>query len=261
METTAETKKNQIKIYNTNHIPNKHNIKIFPLIMSQFGWAFLISTAFLSGFFFPKYHKPKKYTSKNADKEWNSDLKPIVFTHLTDLHLSHLKTPKTKKSIFVLREMAKYKADFNLITGDVVDNYEKINFPKYGIQVKKDYIFYRKIMRELFGNNTIIDLAGNHDEFAVDGLFAKNHLFLDYSYTFTRNKIIKFDDFYVKKIIIKNLTFILFNDFQFPVVSIYIFFLIKKIFLYNFIAPSSLWNNISYNKISIKFIRKNDRLF
>ena len=180
MDTTAETTANTIKIDKTSFMPNNHNIKKFAVLISQFGWVCLIILAVLSGFIFPKYHKPKKFTSKNAKSKWNSDLKPIVFNHLTDMHLSHLYTSKTKKSISVLKEMAKYNADFNLITGDLVDNYEKKDFPKLGIQVKEDYIFYKKIMFNLFGNKTIIDLAGNHDEFAVDGLLSKNHFFLDY---------------------------------------------------------------------------------
>ena len=216
-------KNNIVKIEQTHLLQNNNHIKKLAIIMSEFGWVCLIIISVLSGFFFPKYHKPKKIKSKNTTSKWNSDLKPIVFTHLTDMHLSHLKTEKTINSITVLKEMAKYKADFNLVTGDVVDNYPQRNFPKYGIQVEKDYIFYRKTMYELFGNSTIIDLAGNHDEFAVVGLLAKNHLFLDYSYTFHRNQTLKSDDFYVKKIIFKNLTFILYNDYKFPVVSIYIF--------------------------------------
>ena len=59
----------------------------------------------------------------------------------------------------------------------------------------------------------VINVEGNHDVFAVDGLFSEYNYFLDFSYIFKREDIKNMDDFIIKKHIYKNITFILFNDY------------------------------------------------
>ena len=63
----------------------------------------------------------------------------------------------------------------------------------------------------------IIDVAGNHDVWAVDSLTSKENKFLDNSFIFNRSSIKNENDFIIKKLKIFNLTFILFNDYRFPV--------------------------------------------
>ena len=62
----------------------------------------------------------------------------------------------------------------------------------------------------------VIDVEGNHDVFAVDGLFSEYNYFLDFSYIFKREDIKNMDDFIIKEHIYKNITFILFNDYILP---------------------------------------------
>jgi len=62
----------------------------------------------------------------------------------------------------------------------------------------------------------IIDVAGNHDLFAVDSLFSQNNNFLDHSFSYNRSNLKNFDDFIIRKINMLNETFILFNKYLFP---------------------------------------------
>ena len=105
-----------------------------------------------------------------------------------------------------------------MITGDLGDNYKKKHFPKVGKQYYKDWRLYKNLLENEFYNETVIDIAGNHDMFGIISPLNKNFGFLDCSFSFNRNNTKSLEDFYVKTEKIKGLNFILVNPFIFPVV-------------------------------------------
>ena len=186
------------------------------VLISEFAWFLIIAILVVSTFYFQYYHKAQTFTSKPKVK-WNSDFVPIIFSHITDIHLSCFLKYKTDGSLIYLYEFfSKYKPDFILNSGDIVDNYESSFWPKVGSQQIKDWEIYNKTLKKILDKYHVIDVAGNHDVFAVDGLFSEHNYFLDFSYMFKRKDIKNMDDFIIKKHIYKNLTFILFNDYILP---------------------------------------------
>ena len=155
-----------------NHIRN------IPLFLSEFGWILLVGLFIAFGFIFPKYHPAQTFFSKNATRPWNSEQNITMFSHLTDIHVSKVETEKIINSLLVFQVMRQYNLDFHLITGDIVDNYGKKEFPKIGKQTKGDWKMLRDIIEEELDNQPIIDVAGNHDMFAIKSPISKENLFI-----------------------------------------------------------------------------------
>ena len=190
------------------------SIKSFALFLSQFSYLIIILILVLIGIIFPSYHKSVTHYSKINKEAWNSSSDPLIFTHISDIHISSIHK-KEYEALF--REAKKLNASFHLFTGDLSDNYKKKHFPKVGKQNYKDWRIYQNLLIDEFYNETVIDIAGNHDFFGVISPFNKKLGFLDFSYSFNRNNTKKIEDFYVKNVSIQGINFILVNPYIFPI--------------------------------------------
>ena len=199
-----------------NKLRKKEHIHSIGLLLSQYGWFILCVLPIAYGFFFPSYHPSKVYTSKNATMAWNSSSLPTIFTHATDIHLAAVEPPKIINARYLLKSMKAYHADFNLITGDVVDSYGKVHWPKIGHQVREDWDLWHLLVEEDADNFEILDVAGNHDMWAIIDPLSDQNMFLDYSYTYTRNNTPTLHDFYVRTLVRHGITFVLVNQYRFP---------------------------------------------
>ena len=191
------------------------SIKSFALLLSEFSYLIIILILVLIGIIFPAHHKSVTHNSKSNKEAWNSTSDPLVFTHISDIHISSLQK-KEYKNLF--REAKKLNASFHLFTGDLGDNYKKEHFPKVGKQNYKDWRLYQNLLMDEFYNETVIDIAGNHDFFGVISPFNKRFGFLDCSYSFNRNNTEAIEDFYVKNVTLEGINFILVNPYIFPIV-------------------------------------------
>ena len=138
--------------------------------------------------------------------------------HLTDIHVSHNLPKKCNGSFIFLTSFIEYKPDLILTTGDIVDNYEgDRSSSRVGSQWLEDWEIYNNTVRNLISKYPVIDVAGNHDVWALDSATSKDNLFLDYSFMFNRENVKSENDFIIKKVKMLGLTFILFNDYRFPI--------------------------------------------
>ena len=195
------------------------NIRKFPFLVSEFGIFFIIIFIIILFFIFPQYHPPKLFHSKNL-KSFNPNYEPKILFHLTDTHTNTNKGSSLKKngSYIFLNSFIKYKPDLILSTGDVVDNFiDSTHLIKVGAQRKRDWKEYNETIRKIISKYPVIDVAGNHDLYCVDSAISEYNYFLDYSFIFNRSNVKNDDDFFIKKIKMFNLTFILINDYRFPV--------------------------------------------
>ena len=183
-------------IFEKNSFSCKNVIYFF---LSEFGWFLIICIIVFLGFKYQYYHPPKTYISKNPKEPWNSDYTPKIFLHMTDIHISFYLGYRTNGSTNYFSEFLKYNPDLILNSGDVVDSYEESYWPKVGSQWPYDWGIYAETIKKNISKFNIIDVAGNHDLFAVDSLFSKNNHFLDHSFTFNRTNVKSYDDFVVKK--------------------------------------------------------------
>ena len=195
------------------------NLRIFPFLISEFGIFFIIIFIVILFFNVPQYHPSKTFHSKNVNS-FNSNYEPKILFHLTDTHTNTNSdlTLKRNGSFKFLRSFINYKPDLILSTGDVVDNFiNSSHFVKVGGQNKRDWEEYNRTIRTLISKYPVIDVAGNHDLYCVESALSEHNYFLDYSFIFNRTNVKNDDDFFIRKIKMFNLTFILINDYRFPV--------------------------------------------
>jgi len=119
----------------------------------------------LIGIIFPSHHKSVTYYSKSNNITWNSTADPLIFTHLSDIHITYLKDIKNYEELF--KAAKNLNASFHLLTGDLADNYKKRHFPKVGKQNSEDWRIYKYLLDTYLYNETILDISGNHDMFGV----------------------------------------------------------------------------------------------
>ena len=201
------------KSINNNNVPS---FKSFALFLSEVSYLIIILIFVSIGLLFPSYHKSVTYYSKSNIEEWNTSSDPFIFTHISDIHITFLNDIEKYRPLF--QAAKKLNASFHLLTGDLGDNYFRKNFPKIGKQNYKDWALYKNLLDNEFYNETIIDVAGNHDMFGVISPLSHKFGFLDCSTIFNRNNTKTLGDFYIKTVKIKGINFILVNPFIFPVV-------------------------------------------
>ena len=191
---------------------------IFLFFLSQFGFSFIIVIVIYLSKHTPKYHKSKEFISKNT-KSFDTNNEPTIFLHITDIHLSKTRPAKSDGSLLFLSSILNYEPNFIVMTGDLVDNFRgEFHWHRVGIQNNDDWNIFHKAFQKMISRFPVIDVAGNHDVWAVDSVTSKENKFLDNSFMFNRSGIKDENDFMLKKIKIFNLTFILFNDYRFPTV-------------------------------------------
>ena len=192
------------------------SVQSLPVILSNYGWVGLIGLGVLLSFLFPCYHPAKEFTSLAVAEKWNPSKDPFIFIHVTDIHLAQAEFFKIVNTRLLVQTMAFYKANFTLISGDMVDNYGARHWPKIGRQILDDWNLWRKIVSEEAGTMDFVDLAGNHDMWALDHPLSKEHHFMDYSYTFNRQNTNTEDEFYAKILEYRGMKFVLVNPYRFP---------------------------------------------
>ena len=167
------------------------------------------------GVIFPLHFNSIEYISYEGPS-WNSSSDPLIFTHISDIHITSLNEIDKYRTLF--RTAKKLGANFHLLTGDFADDYKRRHFPKVGKQNQKDWKYFKELLDTELYNETIIDIAGNHDMFGVISPFNKDLGYLDVSKIFTRNNTKTLRDFWIKTVNVEGMNFILINPYNFPVV-------------------------------------------
>ena len=197
----------------SNEKAKNYKFKSCALFLSEFSYLIISAIIIPIGILIPLSHENIEYISFEGSL-WNSSSDPIIFTHISDIHITSFKEIREYKTLF--QTAKQLKANFHLITGDIVDNYKKNHFPKVGKQNQKDWKYYQELIENELYNETILDIAGNHDMFGVITPHNKDFGYLDVSKTFTRNNTKSLNDFLIKTVNIEGMNFILLNPFNFP---------------------------------------------
>ena len=188
--------------------------------ISEFGFIFLMLFSLFLVYVIPEYHSKKVFTSKKIPNfTFTED--PIILIHTTDLHMSITDMHRTDGSSIFLVSLCEYKPDLFLLTGDYVDNFKKGQ--KTGIQNSDDWKMYSSSIINVLKEKgfKVVDISGNHDQWAVDAFNSKENTFLDNSFIYNRKNVKNEEDFFCRKIKIKidntELAFLLINDYRYPV--------------------------------------------
>ena len=215
------TSASRIKNEEINEYPIQFNLNckgIIKVILSEFGFIILLGLILLIAKLIPKYHSSKIFTSKK-NLVFNQD--PIILLHTTDIHISINKKQRTDGSSIFMMSLIEYNPDLVLLTGDYVDNIKEGQ--NMGCQNLDEWKIYNISIRSLLIKKgfKVIEVSGNHDQWAVDEVNSKENNYLDYSFTFNRINTKKESDFFLRKVKINinniELTFLLLNDYRYPV--------------------------------------------
>ena len=157
----------------------------------------------------PQYHSAKTFISKISNP-FDSDYIPKIFIHTTDIHITLNNVKKLDGSSIFLSSLYEYKPDFFI-------NFIGKNH-KMGGQNTEDWNIYNISVRNNLAKFPVIDVSGNHDLWALKEATSSQNNFLKYSFMFNRENVKNEDDFFIKKVNKFGITFLLLNDYRFPVI-------------------------------------------
>ena len=212
---------NEFSILNENEelkkfIIKQNKIKTLEFFISEFGFLIPFILILFILFIIPDYHSAKTFTSK-ISSPFNPNYNPKIFIHTTDIHCSLSFPERLDSSTIFLKSLFEYNPDLFLLTGDYVDNFRK-RYIKFGGQRKKEWEIYNKSIRTPMSKFKVIDVSGNHDVWAVRSVTSENNNFLKYSFTYNKSNSDNEEEFFLRKVKFDGITFLLLNDFRFPVI-------------------------------------------
>ena len=195
-------------------------IRKIQILVSELGFIILIAFILLLVNIIPQYHSKKTFTSKQIpDFEFSQD--PIILIHTTDLHISTTRKERTDGSSVVLFSLCEYNPDIFLLTGDYVDNVKQGQ--RMGEQNLEDWKMYNSIVRDFLLKKgfKVVDISGNHDQWAVDKFDSEENHFLENSFIYNRTNVKSELDFFLRKIKLNinniDINFLLIHDYRYPV--------------------------------------------
>ena len=195
-------------------------IRKIQILVSELGFIILIAFILLLVNIIPQYHSKKTFTSKQIpDFQFNQD--PIILIHTTDLHISTTRKERTDGSSVVLFSLCEYNPDIFLLTGDYVDNVKQGQ--RMGEQNLEDWKIYNSTVRNFLLKKgfKVVDISGNHDQWAVDKFDSEENHFLENSFIFNRTNVKSELDFFLRKIKLNinniDINFLLIHDYRYPV--------------------------------------------
>ena len=190
------------------------------VILSELGFIILMGFTLLLIYVIPQYHSERIFTSKNKSNfEFNND--PIILLHTTDIHISENRKQRTDGSSIFLMSLCEYNPDLVLLTGDYIDNVKKGD--NMGMQNLEEWKIYNSSIKNVLLKKgfKVVDISGNHDQWAVDKFDSEENHFLDNSFIYNRINTKNESDFFLKKIKLNinnnEMNFLLIHDYRYPV--------------------------------------------
>lgn len=188
-----------------------NDFKYGAYILSQYVWIIIyLLVPFLCFILVPHKNNTGEIYSLNSEiTPFNKSQIPVVFMHLTDLHINHVINSTIINFNSAAKIINQIKPNFNIITGDLADNFPSDSKPRYGYQIPQDFEMYKNVLR-LISDFPRIEMDGNHDLFGVFDYNSKKSVdpkpsFSEYRVSSTSYLIGR-----------KNYTFITMNPFIFP---------------------------------------------
>ena len=206
----------ELMILNQKIAKIKNNNIYILFFITEFGLIFILGIIVLFLYIIPEYHSVKIFTSKKANTPFDPNYIPKIFIHTTDIHITLNRPHRLDGSSIFLSSLYEYNPDFFILTGDYVDNFKKNS--RLGTQNMEDWKIYNTAIRKKMSNFPIIDISGNHDLWGVSSATSESNNFLKNSNMFSISNVKNDDDFFLKKVRMFGLTFLLLNDYRFPVI-------------------------------------------
>lgn len=185
-----------------------------PYLFSQYYWIVLFAAVLGICIVFDTKEN-FIFHSAEVKKKWNKTSDPFVFSHDSDIHINSKSESSQANFKTILKTAAQYHSKFHIITGDLSDNFNRLQPPKYSDQHKESWIDYQRIIKESRIKYRIIECPGNHDMWGLKSFDSNRFYMLDYSSSFKRESTLSLDSFRVK-VIKEQFPIIILSPFNFP---------------------------------------------
>lgn len=153
-------------------------LRIIPYLLSQYVWLILLCLLYLLIVPFKLPQSTKDFFFTTIDEDWNSSSKPYWLLHVSDLHISSVRS-NSYENIYNRMKAAldNINPQYIIISGDITDNSRKSNFREYIKMEKNDWDLYDKLILSLNLNQSykLIQAAGNHDIYNIKRFTSSNH--------------------------------------------------------------------------------------
>jgi hypothetical protein len=199
-------------------------------LLSQYVWIIAILLVCSPGFIIFPYIDPGVIQSNHS---WNPQSDPIILAHITDTHVNINDSTFETQFRQAADHSYQYGFDKIIMTGDAVDDWTKFFDHKIASQVEQDFIHYASVISLMKSRNqTVIDIAGNHDEFAVPSFSSKRHFAREYiDYLVALNASTP-ESFWISSVIVGDFEIFVLNLYEYPTVrSLLAFFVYPSIYL------------------------------
>ena len=188
----------------------------FKHILVSYFWVISILISILVMVFLKPWHTTQPIYS--LDNEFDTEEVPQIFGHVTDIHIStyHPKNSELLEKVF--RFFKSGQIGKILMGGDLVDNWIELFTHKKATQNTNDHSMYKNITQKMVNHgNTLIDIAGNHDEFNVYSFNSTNNMFKNFSSFYSKFENLTFDEFLVMNYELDDKTILVcVNPFYYP---------------------------------------------
>jgi predicted MPP superfamily phosphohydrolase len=186
-------------------------------LLSQDLFVLSITSIFIFKQLLPEFVDSGVILSGPLIKPWNNAEGPILFGHLTDVHVNSYEPKCNHKLPAALDHYVNLSIPTLLVTGDLVDNWGDRWWGRFGEQHINDGRLYAEIMSRYIPKfEHVIDIPGNHDEFGLAEFSSPRHFVLNYSHFLSRNAVSRVEDFWVAIAETKSCWFVTLNPFRFP---------------------------------------------
>jgi hypothetical protein len=182
-------------------------------VASQFVWLIPLALAGILLILLPHPHESGRIDSRPPDPPFNRSRPLDVFVHAADVHANHnIPSRQTNWSYVLGLVDGAMRAPPLVVTGDLADDFPRAAPPRYGEQQPADLPLYIAALRA-HPNISYIDLAGNHDMFAIRSFDSNDNHFRRYKNVSNEQFRISIAKWRLRN---HNFTIVLADPFEFP---------------------------------------------
>ena len=198
------------------------SIQYLPFFFSHFFMLIIIIIATIIGIVCANYQTAGPFYSSNETLDFSPSFNspsleyPYFFSQLSDIHLTHAHSTRTKHILEILTGIAnRIKPYLVIITGDIADASDSSTFLQPRKQYKLNWDEYNKTLHEsgILKVSQIFEVPGNHDIYNVEWETSEKNYFPKY----TQHKVQSMN---VESFLIEGqFNFISINPVKFPYIS------------------------------------------
>jgi predicted MPP superfamily phosphohydrolase len=189
--------------------------RIIPFWLSQYLWLIITLLLLAPGLFSKTEHRIAKIPSAQRAHPFNDSTNPQIFGVVSDLHIEKLMTRSTSRYLQSLDFLLRVGVDTVVLTGDLVNNFGRRRFFRYGMQCEDEFKAYAKANNHYRSQfKYFFDQPGNHDEFELYSFDSPSHYYRNYSLEPHQSDTI--GTFRVHSHQTPDFVFVMVNPFYFP---------------------------------------------